>query len=248
MDRVEAVLRYVDEIPSDVYAASGMVRIGPERRVAGRAFFPVGRGYAPDVAFPLGGVMLLGQDFGNEQNLDDVVAAGEETDDVPTWREIGKALCEEAIPTEACWFTNYVMGVRRGRASNCKGRSPGLRNGALRRACAELFVHQLRAQRPCALVVFGTYLPSVLAADFPAVFPLWKGTSFALRDADDAAVVRGATMGDVTVPIVVSILHPSLRGPNLMHRRFDGCGGAEAERALWALVRGVVRERWMAAT
>ena len=163
MDRVEAVLRYVNEIPSDVYAASGMVRIGPERRVA------------------------------------------------------------------------------------CKGRSPGLRNGALRRACAELFVHQLRAQRPCALVVFGTYLPSALVADFPAVFPSWKGTSFALRDADDAAVVRGATMDDVTVPIVVSILHPSLRGPNLMHRRFDGCGGAEAERALWALVRGVVRERWMPA-
>lgn len=83
-----ALMRFVDAIPAHVYAASGMMRVDPERRVAGRAFVPVGRGHAPAVPFPRGGVMILGQDFGNERNLDDVAKAGEETDDVPTWGTI----------------------------------------------------------------------------------------------------------------------------------------------------------------
>jgi hypothetical protein len=245
VDGVAALLRVVDAIPEEVYVASGMVRVGPEQRVAGRAFVPVGRGHAPDVPFPRGGVLVLGQDFGSERNLDDVVAAGEETDEaVPTWRESVKALREAAIPIEACWFTNYVMGVRRGRESNCEGRSPGLRRGALRSACARLFPLQLRAQRPCAVVVLGTYLPPVLANDFPSVFGAWRGGSFPRRDVDDGAALRDAQMGDVTVPLVVSILHPSLRGPNLHRRRFAGREGAEAERVLLGTVRDVVRDWW----
>lgn len=222
-----------------------MVRVGPDRRVAGRAFVPVGRGHAPEVAFPIGGVMVLGQDFGNERNLDDVVAAGEETDAVPTWREIGKALRAEDIPIEACWFTNYVMGVRPGHESNCRGRSPGLRHGGgLRRACADLFSRQLRTQRPCAVVVLGTYLPPVLAADVPHIFAPWAARSFPLRDAGDNAVIWNAAAGGVTIPVIVSIVHPSLRGPNMAARRFQGRAGAEAERSLLRLVRDVVSKRW----
>jgi hypothetical protein len=244
-DGVAALLRIVDAIPEEVYAASGMVCVDPEQRVTGRAFVPVGCGHAPDVPFPLGGVLVLGQDFGSEQNLDDVVAAGEETDEaVPTWRESVKALSEAAIPIEACWFTNYVMGVRRGRESNCKRRSPGLRRGDLRSACARLFPLQLGAQRPCAIVVLGTHLPPVLASDFPSVFGVWRGGSFPRRDLDDGAALREVQMGDVTVPLVISILHPSLRGPNLHRRRFAGRAGAEAERVLLGMVRDVVRERW----
>jgi hypothetical protein len=240
-DDVAALLRVVDAIPADVYAGSGMVRVDPSRRVAGRAFMPVGRGHAPDVPFPRGGVMVLGQDFGNERNLDDVVEAGHETDDaVPTWREIVKALVAARIPVDACWFTNYVMGVRHGRKSNCDGRSPGLRRTGLRRACAELFVRQLRAQQPCAIIVLGTYLPRVLAYDFPSSFRGWKASSFPRRDVGDGAAVRNAEMGGVTVPLVVSILHPSLRGPNLHRRRFAGRDGADAERFLFGMVCDVV--------
>jgi len=243
-DPVAAVLAALDRIPGTVYAASGMVRVGPESPVAGHAFVPVGRGHAPGVAFPLGGAMVLGQDFGNERDLDAAMAAGEETDAIPTWREIGKALRTEDIPLDACWRTNYVMGVRLGYDSNCKGPSPGLRGGDLRRACRDLLARQIRAQMPCALVVLGTYVPKALAADFPRAFAPWAAASFALRDAADGAAIRDVGIGGVSVPLVVSILHPSLRGPNLSKRRFDGRQGAEAERSLLRLVRDVVRERW----
>jgi hypothetical protein len=243
-DPLAAVLAALDRIPGTVYAASGMVRVGPESRVAGHAFVPVGRGHAPGVAFPFGGAMVLGQDFGNERDLDAAIAAGEETNAIPTWREIGKALRAEDIPLDACWRTNYVMGVRRGYYSNCKGPSPGLRGGDLRRACRDLFARQVRAQMPCALVVLGTNVPKALAADFPHAFATWAAGSFALRDAADGAAIRDADIDGVSVPLVVSILHPSLRGPNLSKRRFGGRQGAEAERSLLRLVRDVVRERW----
>ena len=61
------------------------------------------------------------------------------------------------------------------------------------------------------------------------------------RDAEDGAVIRDASIADVTVPLVVSLLHPSLRGANLALRRFNGQRGAEAESRLLRLVRDVVR-------
>jgi hypothetical protein len=244
MDPVDDLLRFIDKIPADVYADSGMVRVGPEMRVAGHAFFPVGRGHAPGIAFPYGGVMVLGQDFGNERDLDAVMAVGEENDAVPTWQEIGKALRAADIPTEACWRTNYVMGVRRGRDSNCNGRSPGLQRGTLRRACRDVFARQVRVQQPCALVVLGTYVPAALAADFPLAFGSWSGSSFLLRDAGDGAVIRNVDIDGVRIPLAVSILHPSLRGPNLSRRKFDGHEGAAAEASLLRLVRDAVPNRW----
>jgi hypothetical protein len=128
-------------------------------------------GMCPGTAFPQRSVMVLGQDFGNEKNLADVLSAGEETDAVPTWRAIGRALLAEGIPIDACWFTNYVPGVRRGRGSNCKGRSPGLRPGPIRSACADLFIDQLRAQEPRAVLVLGTYVPPALARGLPPSLP-----------------------------------------------------------------------------
>ena len=248
MDEVEALLRCVDRIPAEVYARSGMVRVGPESRVAGHAFVPFGRGHAPHVAFPVGGVMVLGQDFGNERDLDTVFTSGEETDAVPTWREIGRALRAGDIPLHACWRTNYVMGVRRGRDSNCKGRSPGLQHGELRRACGDLFVRQVSAQRPCAIIVLGTYLPVVLAAEFPRAFGRWAARSFARRDENSGAAIRDADIGGVIVSLAVSIVHPSMRGRNVSKRRFDGYEGVQAERALLGLVRDVVHERWFPQT
>ncbi len=237
-DPLATVLDVLDRIPSAVYAASGMVRVGPEDRVAGHAFVPVGRGHAPDVPFPLGGVMVLGQDFGNERDLHAAQEAGEETDAIPTWREIGKALPEADIPLGACWRTNYIMGVRPGDASNCTGRSPGL-SGDLRRACRDLFAWQVRAQQPCALVVLGRHVPVALGADFPRAFGGWSGRTFALRDAADGAAIRDAHVDGVTIPMCVSIVHPSMRGPNLSKRRFGGCAGADAERSLLRLVRDI---------
>lgn len=247
MDQVDAMLRFLDDIPADAYAASGMVRVEPEHRVPGNAFVPVGRGHAPDVAFPRGGVMVLGQDFGNERDLEAVIAAREETDVVPTWREIGKALIGAEIPPEGCWRTNYVMGVRRGSKSNC-GRSPGLRRGALRRACRELFGRQVRAQEPCAVVVLGTHVPVALAVDFPCAFGAWREKSFSRRDLKNGAAMRDVNVDGVTVPLIVSILHPSMCGPNLWRRQFDGQDGAEAEWSLLRLVSDMVRERWTAPT
>lgn len=241
------MLRFVDDIPAGAYAASGMVRVGPEHRVSGHAFMPVGRGHAPHAAFPHGGVMVLGQDFGNERDLDAVMAAREETNVVATWREIGKLLAGAEIPPEACWRTNYVMGVRRGTKSNC-GRSPGLRRGALRGACRELFVSQVRAQEPCAVVVLGNHVPVALAVDFPRAFGAWLQMSFPRRDLKDGAAMRDVNVDGVMVPLVVSILHPSMRGPNLRRRQFDGRAGAEAEWSLLRLVRDAVRERWMEPT
>jgi hypothetical protein len=220
-----------------------MVRVGPQSRVTGHAFVPVGRGHAPDVPFPVGGVMVLGQDFGIERDLEAAQEAGGETDVIPTWREVGKALRDAHVPLDACWRTNYVMGVRRGRASNCKGRSPGLR-GDLRRACRDLFLQQVRAQRPCALIVLGTYVPAALSADFPRAFAAWSGRTFALRDADDGAAIADADVDGVRIPLAISIVHPSMRGPNLSKRRYNGRAGADAERALLLRVNEVVRERW----
>lgn len=86
-------------------------------------------------------------------------------------------------------------------------------------------------------------MPRALAVDFASVLGAWEAGSLRDRDVADGAAVRNARMGDVTVPLVVSILHPSLRGPNLRHRKFAGHEGA-AEQLLLSMVRDVVRQHW----
>jgi hypothetical protein len=244
MEPVDGLFAILDALDAGIYADSGMVQLGSGQRVAGRSFFPVGRGHLVGTPFPVGGIMVLGQDFGNERNVAAACDAGEETDDIPTWREIGKLFPSAGIPLEACWFTNYVMGVRPGRESNCAGRSPGLRRRALRRECTAFFRRQVKTQKPCAIVVLGSHLPSTLSHDVPEVFATWAGKSFRRRDANDNAVIRDAMIDGVHVPLVASIVHPSQRGRNVSSRRFGGFEGDEAERSILHLVSHALRERW----
>lgn len=66
--------------------------------------------------FPVGGVMVLGNDFGCEDNPDPknpgfIQCLDRGFEDPPTWG-IKEALRKAHIPGERCFFTNSYLGLR----------------------------------------------------------------------------------------------------------------------------------------
>ena len=100
------------------------------RRLAGTAFFPGGAGLwqvEPGQElppFPVGGVMVLGHNFGL---LSDFKPRpdGQDSENLngATWRGIRDVLPRAGIALELCFFTNAYVGVLGG--SKACGRFPG---------------------------------------------------------------------------------------------------------------------------
>ena len=207
--------------------------------IVGTAFFPGGYGLwnphetFPLPAFPVGGVMVLGQDFHSEVGYQASLARGHESRTQPTWRNLLPLLKKSGIGPEECFFTNVFMGLRAGTAT--MGTFPGAKNPGFVHHCQDFLVTQISVQRPSLIVTLGIHAPPVLAELSPQLKP-WLAKR-GLKHLDDVGPLqtevqfKGIPEFSTTV---VALVHPSLRFGSLRHRRYKGFTGPEAEDLMLA--------------
>lgn len=214
----------------------GMVAV-PEM-ISGMAFFPGGHGlYAPAGEplpdFPLGGVMVVGQDFDTEANYRHSRERQRESEAEPTWRNLLALLDDAGADRSRCFFTNAYMGLRTG-ASNT-GRSPGSRSEPFSAAFREIFVEQLIVVRPRVIVLPGN---QVLAFVYGLTRrpQSWRRPNWGQIDDAGEALMPDlefiGTAGRYVVPAAAAVVHPSFRHANVGRRRFEGAEGRAAESRL----------------
>src|SRR5437868_9848014 len=96
----------------------GMIEI--QQRVVRTSFFPGGLGLwkataqNPFPPMPLGGIMVVGQDFHCYDGYQRVLKMDGENLREPTWRNLQSILQDNHIEPHHCFFTNLFMGVRSG--------------------------------------------------------------------------------------------------------------------------------------
>ena len=104
---------------------------------------------------PVGGVMVVGQDFDTYASFNESLAKGGEvlfdeeersTSSSATWRTLMELLPRFHIPLERCFFTNAYMGLRKDGSPT--GRFIGSRDPDFTARCRMFFRKQLVAQRP----------------------------------------------------------------------------------------------------
>lgn len=214
----------------------GMVEV--PRPLPGCGFFPGGDGlWKPEGAtqrppLPVGGIMILGNNFQCEANFAALALAGtEDRQRDATWRNLLTLLATEGIDPAQCFFTNAFMGLVEG--SDAMATVPAMRNPGFVGRCRAFLAEQLRLLQPRLVLVLGTKVPDFLAPLSPATRH-WEGArSWSAIDRQDGALATGATLPGLAEPAVIAcLLHPSFRGPNLRFRRFRGHEGAQAEHSL----------------
>ncbi len=219
--------------------------VGVRKRIPGTAFFPGGAGLwqagleTPLPPMPIGGVMVLGQDFHSEEAFEASLAERTEVPErpskhfriPPTWIELRRLLAEAEIPLERCFFTNAFMGLRRGNKS--VGRFPGALDDGYVDRCRQFLLRQLTMQRPSVVLTLGIWVPGFIAPLSPQLAGWRKPRT--MRAIDDAGpIVRavqfpGSTAGGC---VVIALTHPSLRAANVGRRRFGDNAGHAAEIAM----------------
>lgn len=219
----------------------GVVR--PDGHIPGTAFFPGGSGlWMPNgltrPPMPTGGVMVLGHDFHSETGFKASLAQGTEFPERPangyrvpaTWIALRRLLDEARVPLERCFFTNAYMGLREGHGNT--GPFPGARDPAFVARCRRFFLRQLDAQQPAVILSLGIWVPRFLAP-LSSQLDQWSRAK-RMKDLDDAGpIVHNVSFSGSRLSCTVAALtHPSLRGPNVRRRRYDGATGHEAEIAL----------------
>lgn len=192
-------------------------------------------------AIPVGGVMVVGQDFDTYASFSKSLAAGGEvlfheeerpTSSSATWRTLIDLLPRRfGIPLGRCFFTNAYMGLRKDGPPT--GPFIGSKCPDFTARCRAFFRKQLASQRPRLILSLGVWVPSFIAP-LSATLSDWTGlNSFA--EIDDVGPVRHGvafTGTPVDAASVVCLTHPSLRGPNVRRRRYRGLAGDDAERRM----------------
>jgi hypothetical protein len=214
-------------------------------------FFPGGTGMCVQNApFPVGGVMILGHNYGNDLDFSRNVHSPETSWHDSIWstcRNTYIALRRWGIEPATCFFTNFYPGYVTTRDEDERpfnvGPHPHAGNAAFVRASREFFVRQVRAQRPRAVLVLGAQVPPLLApldSRLGAWSP-WPGV--AALDVSGGSIVRGLTLGGHMFNMCV-VAHPSI--PNARHRSYGALQGAKAEEAIVrATVDGDGNEPWL---
>ena len=193
------------------------------------AFFPGGKGTF-DMTKDLSGknIMILGQDFDCEKNYNKSLENG--TEDIqknPTWRNLIAFLKNVNIEPTDCFFTNAIMGIRKGNIGT--GKSPAFKDKTYLEECRNFFLSQLELQKPKAIFVLGKYVAEFLS---PMSDDLsnWKTIkNFVSIDSQNLAVVKNVNFKNNVKTNLVLLTHPSFRPSNIERRSYKNLSGNEAE-------------------
>jgi len=209
----------------------------------GIAFFPGGTGLwmadlvsQPSV-FPVAGVMIIGKDFDsktayhNTRNLMQKGPCDPCKRNPATWGTLIPFLEGVGIAPEACFFTEFFMGLREG--IKATGKFPGVDDVRFVNRCCEFMKIQLKTQEPRLVLTLGKEVPPRLAALSPQSLRRWADVK-TLRDLDAAgSIVHNVQFLGMRTPCsVVALTHPSNRRPNVKYRTYRTLQGHEAEVAM----------------
>ena len=223
MNEVELLFSEIDKFP---YPATMKMVKG---EIPNRAFFPGGKGtFGNGNIISDKDIMILGQDFDCEDNFEVSKKNGKE--DIkknPTWRNLLAILSEVNISPDNCFFTNAIMGVRRGDKGT--GKSPAFRNPEFIHACQDFFLEQIELQKPKAIFVLGKFT-AIFLADLSERLNCWKKIqNFETLDKNKYQVITNVVFGNDVKTNLVLLTHPSYRHANVWRRKYDGKSGPEAE-------------------
>jgi uracil-DNA glycosylase len=217
-------------------------------RLEGPGFFPGSAGlwgakpHHPLPPMPMGGVMILGHDWGSECDYAQDLATHGELLHSPTSRTLLWLLEQVPIPVHACFFTNVYMGLRAGNAK-ITGRFPGARSPHFVHQCQTFLVEQIAAQRPRLIVTLGVHVPAVIAP-LSAELAGWAHCkSFQALDRHGPPLIPTVYFPE---PINVSTTMAALTHPSLWHRcvrerRYGTLQGKEAELQMLHEARTIAR-------
>lgn len=209
-------------------------------RIPGTAFFPGGHGLwrtsptAPLPVAPVGGIMILGHNWGTETDHKAACLPGFERMSDPTFRGLNAILDGAGIDRAECFMTNVYMGLLTG-TSNV-GTFPA--DLPFRQRCLTFLRRQLASLQPRAILVLGGDALQALATLSPEL-QCWlhstdKRRTFPEIDAAGQAI-RLARFDGLDNPIPVAALtHPC--NANRQHspnqkwpRRYTGLTRVAAE-------------------
>lgn len=225
---VRAASHPVDELASlaaalqpDVWPR-GLVAV--PTRISGTAFFPGGSGLwrpTPErllPSFPVGGVLVVGHDFGTCGQYAAAMRAGHEPVETnPTWRDLTESLNQADIPLSNCFFTNAYLGLRV--ADSPTGALPGGAAETLRDMSLQVLRKTIALQQPRLIVTLGRFVPPLLARLAPTDLAHWLSAR-SLRDIDAVGPLRRQVhFGEALTATVVALTHPSFRSANAHRRR-----------------------------
>lgn len=208
----------------------------------GIAFFPGGTGLrgadylTPCSVFPVGKVMIIGQDFDAEAAYRETLSLMQQgpcdpcTRNPATWGRLLAFLNRFRIGPEACFFTNFFMGLRKG--DQATGMFPGARDKSFEGRCREFMQLQLQAQEPRLVLTLGIQVPSRLAPLSPQLSHWVNVRNWTNLDLAGPVVHNVQFPGLRATCSVVALTHPSFRPPNVGRRCYGEWQGDEAEEAM----------------
>jgi uracil-DNA glycosylase len=216
-------------------------------RIVGTAFFPGGSGLwresaaKPLPSLPVGGIMVIGQDFHSRSKYLESAERGHENLGDPTWRELRQLLKTGGVLESECYFTNAYVGLRTD--GTVTGEYPGARDEEFVLQCSSLLAEQIAAQRPRAILTLGLPAARMLASLAPNSLAGWlHAQNFVDIDSAGGAIlsIRFPDIPDVQSN-VVALVHPSMRNSNVSRRSYRDASGtlhekSAAERAMLAEV------------
>ena len=202
--------------------------------ISGTAFFPGGAGIWKEAGVHQSRsrrrpIMVLGHDFDSEVAYRRSFEVGDETYG-PTWRNLGKLFDETGILMSQCFFTNYFMGMRKGRVST--GRSPASYSDQFIERCGDFLIEQLKFIRPRVILTLGVYVPRLIASRSEGLAGWQLARSFSDIDRIGPLHFDVCFKGSSGPVHVVSLTHPSFHGPNERRRRYRRAQGLTAEIAM----------------
>ena len=207
--------------------------------IPGTSFFPGGRGLwyeesvDEDPRFPVGGIMVLAQDFyceaGYRKILERGKAGNAHPSDANTWKGLRPFLDAVPVDPRDCFFTNFFMGLRRDDGK--EGLFPGAGNRPFVRRCQAFLRFQLATQNPRIVLVLGRHILPFIA-ELSRKLAFWgKAKTYKELDASQLPLVHDVSVANCDCPpfSAVALVHPSRRFGTVRGRLFGGASGDAAE-------------------
>jgi hypothetical protein len=198
----------------------------PNDRIEGTAFFPGGDGLYEHKGFEKTEIMILGQDFDNEENFAKSVERKSEEGN-RTWNNLIRILTtHDVVSMEKYFFTNAIMGLRLGTTKNT-GRSKAFskKNAFFLSQCQEFFIEQLKTQKPKLIIGLGAHIPLFLSKTSIRLGHLSRITSLSqIGDTLEKNLFKEVIFNGITdyKTNVIFITHPSLYHSNVVRRHTEG--------------------------
>ena len=128
-----------------------------DRGIRGRGYYPAAEGFH-NADIPLGGMMLLGRDWGTKVQYDRWEGEPARDETALTWRHT-TAIHLHLLQGIPIWCTNYLLGVRIGvgAVGNIRDQVEPVAWSKFERYCWMFLQRQVLLQRPKLVVVLGQF-------------------------------------------------------------------------------------------